>query len=715
MSAEECKAKGNEAFKAQKFDEAIEHFTNAINADPSNHVLYSNRSASYASLHKYGEALKDAEKCIELSSAWGKGYSRKGAALIGLNKLEEALATYEEGLKHEPDNAMLKSGIDDVRAKLDGGGMGAIGNMFSDPNLFAKIATNPQTMGFLQQPDFVAKLNQLQRDPSCLNLHLSDPRIMQVLGMLMGVNVQSGADFMGEQADRPEAPRPEPEPEPMEAEEELSEEEQQARALKKEAEGHKEQGNAAYKAKRFDEAIEHYNKAREVMPSEMTYLTNLAAVFFEQGEYRKSADTCAEAVKVGREHRADYKNVAKAYGRMGNALAKLGELDKAIKAYEDSMLENRTEDVEKRLKACKKERDALAAKAYVSEELAQLEKDKGNALFKEGKFVEAISAYSEVRRPTLATPFSPLPLAGSATAAALYCRSACTTSLAATLAGSCLARSRHRCWPGLPPPPLEARLDERARTHWAGSPLNAARAYSPLPPPPPYVPGDEAQPCGPRALLEPSRVLPEADGVAARRQGLRQVHPNVPHFRQGVHAQGRYEQLRAARRPCRAAPPARCPGCRSPRPVALTCALRPPTARPLLARQACTSTSRSTTRRSTRTTARSSSTARTRRRRTVSSACWSRSTRPTRRKTSRRGRSAPCRTPRFRASCKTRRCATCSRTCRTTRRARTSTCKTRRSRRTSRSSSRQACSPSSSRAAAQPPLLSHGSTQRGRF
>ncbi|KAG8458108.1 hypothetical protein KFE25_012768 [Diacronema lutheri] len=408
-AAAEAKAKGNDAFKAQKFEEAIEHFTAAISADPSGHVLYSNRSASYASLHQYDEALADADKCIALNGAWGKGYSRKGAALIGLGRLEDAIAAFEDGLKHEPDNASLRSGLEDARAKLEGGGgLGAIGNMFSDPALFGKLAANPQTMGFLKQPDFVAKINQLQRDPSSLSAHLQDPRIMQTLGMLMGVNVQSGADFAAEQADRPERKPPPPEPEPEPMEEDLSDEERAARAARKEADGHKEAGNAAYKAKRFDEAIGHYTKAAEVLPGEMTYLTNLAAVYFEQGEYRKSAETCADAVKVGRENRADYKNVAKAYARAGNALVKLDELEKAIKAYEDSMLENRTEDVEKRLKAAKRELQQRTAQAYLSDELAQVEKDRGNALFKEGKFVDAIGAYSEAmkRNPKDHVPYS---------------------------------------------------------------------------------------------------------------------------------------------------------------------------------------------------------------------------------------------------------------------------------------------------------------------
>jgi stress-induced-phosphoprotein 1 len=39
-------AQGNAAFSAGNFEEAVRHFTAAAELDPSNHVLYSNRSAS---------------------------------------------------------------------------------------------------------------------------------------------------------------------------------------------------------------------------------------------------------------------------------------------------------------------------------------------------------------------------------------------------------------------------------------------------------------------------------------------------------------------------------------------------------------------------------------------------------------------------------------------------------------------------------------------
>jgi stress-induced-phosphoprotein 1 len=58
-----------------------------IELDSSSYVLYSNRSASYASLRDFEKALADATKTVELNPGWGKGYGRKGAALHGLGDL----------------------------------------------------------------------------------------------------------------------------------------------------------------------------------------------------------------------------------------------------------------------------------------------------------------------------------------------------------------------------------------------------------------------------------------------------------------------------------------------------------------------------------------------------------------------------------------------------------------------------------------------------
>lgn len=93
----ELKEKGNTALNAEKFDEAIAAYTEAIALDAKNHVLYSNRSAAYAKAGKFKDALEDAEKTIELNPSWAKGYSRKGAAAAGLRDYMKAFEAYNEG------------------------------------------------------------------------------------------------------------------------------------------------------------------------------------------------------------------------------------------------------------------------------------------------------------------------------------------------------------------------------------------------------------------------------------------------------------------------------------------------------------------------------------------------------------------------------------------------------------------------------------------
>lgn len=59
--ANALKDQGNKAFQAKDYDKAIDLFTQAIKLDPSNHVLYSNRSAAHAGKKEWQAALEDAE------------------------------------------------------------------------------------------------------------------------------------------------------------------------------------------------------------------------------------------------------------------------------------------------------------------------------------------------------------------------------------------------------------------------------------------------------------------------------------------------------------------------------------------------------------------------------------------------------------------------------------------------------------------------------
>ena len=67
------------------------------------------RSLVNYNLNDYDAALSDAEKSLVLDPAWMKGFHRRGLALLALNRNEEAQAAYEQALKLQPHNKVIKS------------------------------------------------------------------------------------------------------------------------------------------------------------------------------------------------------------------------------------------------------------------------------------------------------------------------------------------------------------------------------------------------------------------------------------------------------------------------------------------------------------------------------------------------------------------------------------------------------------------------------
>jgi len=61
-------------------------------------------------------------------------------------------------------------------------------------------------------------------------------------------------------------------------------EEKDKKSRKAEAQKEKELGNAPYKKKDFDIAIQHYTKAMDLDDEDISFLTNRAAVYLEMGK-----------------------------------------------------------------------------------------------------------------------------------------------------------------------------------------------------------------------------------------------------------------------------------------------------------------------------------------------------------------------------------------------------------------------------------------------
>lgn len=142
-----------------------------------------------------------------------------------------------------------------------------------------------------------------------LDSRMQDKRMLHTLGVMLNLN------FTPMDVDPP-APDPKPTPQPQKEEppkpkyEDLPE--NRRLALQE-----KDHGNDFYKKKDFNQALKHYQKAQEHDPTDITFLTNTAAVYFEQKEYEKCIKECEKAIEIGRENRADFKLIAKAFTRIG--------------------------------------------------------------------------------------------------------------------------------------------------------------------------------------------------------------------------------------------------------------------------------------------------------------------------------------------------------------------------------------------------------------
>mmetsp|Transcript_8030 Transcript_8030/g.19753 ORF Transcript_8030/g.19753 Transcript_8030/m.19753 type:complete len:256 (+) Transcript_8030:144-911(+) len=106
-TAEEYKALGNEAFSKKDFKTAIEFYTKAILQEPSNHIFFSNRSASHAGLQDWESAIKDAKECIRLNPEFIKGYYRLATAQLESKDYDAAEATIKQGLGLDANHSQL--------------------------------------------------------------------------------------------------------------------------------------------------------------------------------------------------------------------------------------------------------------------------------------------------------------------------------------------------------------------------------------------------------------------------------------------------------------------------------------------------------------------------------------------------------------------------------------------------------------------------------
>uniref|UniRef100_A0A7S4FBC6 Uncharacterized protein n=1 Tax=Chrysotila carterae TaxID=13221 RepID=A0A7S4FBC6_CHRCT len=113
--AENLRMQGNTAIQKGDASTAATLYTEALQLEPDNHLLLSNRSLALLRLGKDEEACADARRCVCVCPEWPKGHSRLGAALYSLGKHAEAVKAYEAALALSPDDTGVKAALEDAK------------------------------------------------------------------------------------------------------------------------------------------------------------------------------------------------------------------------------------------------------------------------------------------------------------------------------------------------------------------------------------------------------------------------------------------------------------------------------------------------------------------------------------------------------------------------------------------------------------------------
>ncbi|XP_011063061.1 PREDICTED: uncharacterized protein LOC105151201 [Acromyrmex echinatior] len=114
VMAEQEREKGNEAFRAADYEEALRHYNASIDLD-SNLNAYNNRAMTFIKLQHYEDALNDCNTVLTMDYRNIKALLRRALSLEHLEKTYEALADYEAVLKLEPTNKTAISCVNKLK------------------------------------------------------------------------------------------------------------------------------------------------------------------------------------------------------------------------------------------------------------------------------------------------------------------------------------------------------------------------------------------------------------------------------------------------------------------------------------------------------------------------------------------------------------------------------------------------------------------------
>jgi hypothetical protein len=116
LNAAQLKELGNAHFTKKDFQLAAEYYTQALEFDSENVVLYANRAQSRLNQGRSVSALDDANHAVMLNPSWWKAHAKRAQACLALGQFRSAVGSFEEALKLQPNDVGLKKGLSEAKS-----------------------------------------------------------------------------------------------------------------------------------------------------------------------------------------------------------------------------------------------------------------------------------------------------------------------------------------------------------------------------------------------------------------------------------------------------------------------------------------------------------------------------------------------------------------------------------------------------------------------
>jgi DnaJ homolog subfamily C member 7 len=266
VDAEASKAAGNKFFKAGDYKKAISEYTKAIEAAPQNATYLSNRSAAYMGAHMYAEALEDAKRSDELEPGNTKVLLRLARIYTALGRPSEALAIYSQmqppaSAKDKAPAVAMESYITQAENALHEGTTGSMAlHMLDQAEKGLGFAVDRPRKWKLLRAEAYLKMGNVNALGEAQNVAMSllrtnnqDPEALVLRGRaLYGQGENDKAIQHFRQA--------------INCDPDYREAVKYLRMVQK-LDKMKEDGNIAFKAGRYEEAVKLYGEALEIDPT----------------------------------------------------------------------------------------------------------------------------------------------------------------------------------------------------------------------------------------------------------------------------------------------------------------------------------------------------------------------------------------------------------------------------------------------------------------